>query len=59
MLLVLRISRDLVFPARAGMIRHLQLNEGERQCFPRPRGDDPLAVSKAATALTFSPPARG
>ena len=54
-----RIARPVVFPARAGMSRNCTPQSNDELSFPRPRGDEPLAIRWGALNEVFSPPARG
>ena len=49
----------LVFPARAGMSPYRGTQKTQTAGFPRPRGDEPLAVLVHDHQRMFSPPARG
>ena len=51
--------RMSVFPARAGMSPAAPPQTVAAVGFPRPRGDEPVALDQAIKLILFSPPARG
>ena len=53
--------RDLfsLFPAYAGVIRHLEMGAPEEASFPRIRGGDPHIDEDKANNRFFSPHTRG
>ena len=55
----MRINKDTVFPAYAGMSLAMSFAHVESDCFPRLRGDEPVAKGVPLPKDSFSPPTRG
>ena len=53
------VAVDDVFPAHAGMSPGRAMRFMGGPCFPRPRGDEPVAVLALGYNGGFSPPTRG